>query len=103
MSKLSQLHAELLEQAVEMGYSSLEYAIDVAGCGIDYEKGKLLSPEEAAHNALLREKEELIEKLTACRDDAADLAMGTGTHTDKWAQTALDVDEAINFIEENVK
>lgn len=56
MSKVSQLHAELSEQAAEMGYSSLEYATDVAGCEIDYVKGRLLSPEEAVHNALLKEK-----------------------------------------------
>lgn len=63
MSKMSELHRELSEQAVEMGYSSLEYATDVAGCEIDYEKGRLLPPEEAAHNALLKEKEEIIEDL----------------------------------------
>lgn len=63
MSKMSELYRELSEQAVEMGYSSLEYATDVAGCEIDYEKGRLLPPEEAAHNALLKEKEEIIEDL----------------------------------------
>lgn len=63
MSKMSELHRELSEQAVEMGYSSLEYATDVAGCEIDYVKGRLLPPEEAAHNALLKEKEEIIEDL----------------------------------------
>lgn len=63
MSKMSELHRDLSEQAVEMGYSSLEYATDVAGCEIDYEKGRLLSPEEAAHNALLKEREEIIEDL----------------------------------------
>ena len=60
---MSELYRELSEQAVEMGYSSLEYATDVAGCEIDYEKGRLLPPEEAAHNALLKEKEEIIEDL----------------------------------------
>lgn len=63
MSKMSELHRELLEQAVEMGYSSFEYATDVAGCEIDYVKGRLLPPEEAAHNALLKEKEEIIDDL----------------------------------------
>lgn len=103
MSKMSELYRELSEQAVEMGYSSLEYATDIAGCEIDYVKGKLLSPEEAAHNALLKEREKLIETLTARRDDAADLAMGTGTHTDEWALVALDIDKAIEFIKQEVK
>lgn len=63
MSKMSQLHAELSAQAAEMGYSSLEYATNIAGCEIDYEKGKLLSPEEAAHDSILRERDEIIEDL----------------------------------------
>lgn len=69
MSKMSELHRELSEQAVEMGYSSLEYATDVAGCEIDYEKGKLLSPEEAAHNALLKEREKILGELISVYND----------------------------------
>lgn len=60
MSKMSQLHAELSEQAVDMGYSSLEYATEIAGCEVDYEKGKLIPPEEAAHNSLMEAKEEIL-------------------------------------------
>lgn len=63
MSKMSQLHAELSEQAIDMGYSSLEYATDVAGCEVDYEKGKLIPPEEAAHNSILQERDEIIADL----------------------------------------
>lgn len=63
MSKMSQLHAELSEQAIEMGYSSLEYATDVAGCEVDYEKRKLIPPEEAAHNSILQERDEIIADL----------------------------------------
>lgn len=60
---MSQLHAELSEQAIDMGYSSLEYATEIAGCEVDYEKGKLIPPEEAAHNSILRERDEIIEDL----------------------------------------
>lgn len=102
MSKLSQLHAKLSEQAYDLGYVSLE-AAEAHGCEVDWENQKLISPEEAAHNALLEEREKLIETLIARRDDAADLAMGTGTHTDEWAQTALDIDKAIEFIKQEVK
>lgn len=89
MSKMSELHRELSEQAVEMGYSSLEYATDVAGCEIDYEKGRLLPPEEAAHNALLKEKEEIIEDLKK---------LVTRSEYDKRTKT-----RAIEFIEQEVK
>lgn len=99
---MSQLHAELSEQASELGYESLGEA-EQMGCEVDWENHKLIPPEEAAHNALLKEREKLIETLIARRDDAADLAMGTGTHTDEWAQTALDLDKAIEFIKENCK
>lgn len=102
MSKMSQLHAELSEQAASFGYESLGEA-EQMGCEVDWENQKLIPPEEAAHNALLKEKEKLIETLTARRGDAADLAMGTGTHIGEWAQTALDVDKAIEFIKENCK
>lgn len=102
MSKMSQLHAELSEQAYDLGYVSLE-AAEAHGCEVDWENQKLIPPEEAAHNALLKEREKLIETLAARRDNAADLAMGTGTHTDEWAQTALDIDKAITFIKENCR
>lgn len=102
MSKMSELHRELSEQAYNMGYESLGEA-EQRGCEVDWENQKLIPPEEAAHNVLLKEREKLIETLIARRDDAADLAMGTGTHTDEWAQTALDVDKAIEFIKQEVK
>ena len=103
MSKMSQLHAELSEQAVNMGYSSLEYATEIAGCEVDYEKGKLIPPEEAAHNAQLSERDKIVEELTILRDDAADLAMGTGTHTDEWSKVALLADKVANYIKKEVK
>lgn len=102
MSKMSELHRELSEQAYDMGYESLGEA-EQMGCEVDWENQKLIPPEEAAHNALLKERDELIETLIARRDDAADLAMGTGTHTDEWAQAALDIDKAIEFIKQEVK
>lgn len=45
MSKMSQLHAELSEQAYELGFESLGEA-EQAGYGVDWEKHKILSPEE---------------------------------------------------------
>lgn len=62
MSKMSQLHAELSEQASELGYESLGEA-EQMGCEVDWENQKLIPPEEAAHNSILRERDELIEDL----------------------------------------
>ena len=62
MSKMSQLHAELSEQAAELGYESLGEA-EQMGCEVDWENQKLIPPEEAAHNSILREREEIIEDL----------------------------------------
>lgn len=62
MSKMSQLHAELSEQAAELGYESLGEA-EQMGCEVDWENQKLIPPEEAAHNSILRERDEIIADL----------------------------------------
>ena len=59
MSKMSQLHAELSEQAADLGYESLGEA-EQMGCEVDWEKRKLIPPEEAAHNSIMEEKEEIL-------------------------------------------
>ena len=59
MSKMSQLHAELSEQAYDMGYQSLGEA-EQMGCTVDWENVRLISPEESAHTALLHEKRRVI-------------------------------------------
>ena len=41
MSKMSQLHAELSEQAASLGYETLEQALN-DGYVVDYENGKLI-------------------------------------------------------------
>lgn len=62
MSKMSQLHAELSEQAAHLGYESIGEA-EQMGCEVDWENQKLIPPEEAAHNSILRERDEIIEDL----------------------------------------
>ena len=62
MSKMSQLHAELSEQAADLGYESLGEA-EQMGCEVDWENQRLIPPEEAAHNSILRERDEIIEDL----------------------------------------
>ena len=56
MSKMSQLHAELSEQAYVLGFEDLGEA-EQAGYGVDWENAKLIPPEEAAHEAWAKEKE----------------------------------------------
>lgn len=62
MSKLSQLHAELSEQAAELGFESIEQA-EQAGYEVDYENARLIEPQEAAHEAWLKEREQVLEEL----------------------------------------
>lgn len=65
---MSQLHAMLTEQAYELGYKSLEEALN-DGWVVDYETQILTRKEyekdeqEEAHKAWLKEKEECIRKL----------------------------------------
>lgn len=63
MSKMSQLHAELSEQAAELGFESIEQA-EANGYVIYYEPvAKLIPTEEAAHKDLMLEKEKLLSDL----------------------------------------
>lgn len=65
MSKLSQLHAELSEQAAELGFESIGEA-EQAGYGVDWENAKLIKVEdeqEKAHEAWLEEKQQVLNDL----------------------------------------
>lgn len=65
MSKMSQLHAELSEQAYELGFESLGEA-EQAGYGVDWENHKLIKVEDEqdkAHEAWLKEREEVVTDL----------------------------------------
>lgn len=88
MSKMSQLHAELTEQAAELGFSSIEEA-EANGYEVDYIKGKLLEPLDMAHEDYVRRKEELLEELRDLRDAYAGVE-----------RTESTLNKAINFIKE---
>lgn len=65
MSKISQLHAELSEQAYELGFESLGEA-EQAGYGVDWENAKLIKiddEQEQAHQAWLKERDILCHEL----------------------------------------
>lgn len=59
---MSELHRELSEQAYDMGYQSLGEA-EQMGCEVDWDNVRLLPPEEAAHRAVLQERDEIIKEL----------------------------------------
>ena len=70
MSKMSQLYAELSEQANELGFESLGEA-EQAGYGVDWKNGKLIKVEdelEKAHEAWLKERDELLKRLEKKQD-----------------------------------
>lgn len=62
MSKMSQLHAELSEQAYELGFESIEEAQE-HGYVCDLDNGKLVDGRELAHQAWLEEKDEVLNDL----------------------------------------
>lgn len=73
MSKMSQLHLTLDEQAVELGFEGLGEAL-IKGYDVDYEKGKLVrrgldysetvryltKEQEKAHEAWLKEQQNVL-------------------------------------------
>lgn len=65
MSKLNEYAIELDEQAGEMGFESLQQALQ-AGCEVEYGKdtAELLEPLEAAHRAWEKEKTDVLEGLS---------------------------------------
>lgn len=76
MSKMSQLHLTLDEQAVELGFEGLDEAL-LRGYDVDYEKGKLVrrglgysetveylaKEQDKAHEAWLEEKQQVLNDL----------------------------------------
>lgn len=88
MSKMSQLHAELSEQASQLGFHSIEEA-EINGYEVDYENATLVEGRELAHQNWLKRKEELLEQLRNLRD----AYMGVENTEDVLSKT-------IDFIEE---
>lgn len=88
MSKMSQLHAELSEQASQLGFHNIEEA-EINGYEVDYENATLVEGRELAHQNWLKRKEELLEQLRNLRD----AYMGVENTEDVLSKT-------IDFIEE---
>ena len=96
MSKMSQLHAELSEQANELGYETLEEA-QANGYTINYQEGKLVKYEccdlakeqEKAHEAWEKEKQQVLDELTDVINDG-DL---------DWLEIVPKIEHAMEFVE----
>ena len=94
MSKISQFHMELEEQAHDLGFESLTEAIE-KGYTIDYGNKKLLSLDDVqkiAHEEWLREKEIVL-------GDLKNLLIGMGTAGKNDTTEFEIVRHAIEFIE----
>lgn len=104
MSKMSELHRELSEQAYDLGFLSLEDA-ENHGWRVNYEQAKLEPPvvqpsldemkeQEKAHEAWLKEKHEVLHLLESVKEDIIDLNGGDNNHV------AIDeLNYVIDFIE----
>lgn len=103
MSKMSQLHAELSEQASELGFETIQDAVN-SGYIVDYEKGKLVKrglgysetveylakEQQKAHEAWLKEKACALEGLEDLRKRIPY----------DWTETIDVLDRAIKFVKE---
>ena len=62
MSKMSMIHAELMEQCARLGFQDLGEA-EQAGYGVDWQNAKLIKVEDEqdkAHEAWLKEKNKVL-------------------------------------------
>lgn len=65
MSKMSMIHAELMDQCARLGFQDLGEA-EQAGYGVDWQNAKLIKVEDEqdkAHEAWLKERDEVLEGL----------------------------------------
>lgn len=95
MSKMSQLHAELSEQAYELGYLTLDQAL-ADGYEVDYRTSRLeksVDGREQAHNDWLKRKELILKALNNLYDNYVE-----GSFKVRFEKEVIK--EAIDFIKE---
>lgn len=96
MSKMSMIHAELMEQCARLGFQDLGEA-EQAGYGVDWQNARLIKVEDEqdkAHEAWLKEKHEVLHLLESVKEDIIDLNGGNNNHV------AIDeLDYVIDFLE----
>lgn len=93
MSKMSMLYDELMGQCARLGFQDLGEA-EQAGYGVDWQNAKLIKVEDEqdkAHEAWLKERDEVLEEQRGLHDHLMELGYDT---------LAESVWHAITFIEE---
>lgn len=99
MSKMSMIHAELMEQCARLGFQDLGEA-EQAGYGVDWENGKLIKVEDEqdkAHEAWVVEQRSVMREL----DDLRLSMLGDfGELRCPKLVAAARLERAINFIKE---
>lgn len=96
MSKISQLYAELSQQANELGFESLGEA-EQAGYGVDWENAKLIKVEDEldkAHEAWLKERDEVLSIIESIKEDIVELNNGDNKHV-----AIEELNRVIDFVE----
>lgn len=94
MSKISQLHAELSEQASALGFEDLGEA-EQAGYGVDWQNAKLIKVEdeqEKAHEMWLKERESIGRRLNKLYDKLV--------YLDMREEDLATINDTIEFIKE---
>ena len=89
MSKMSQLHAELTQQAYELGFESISEA-EQAGYSVDWNRGRLVDGRELAHEAWLKERDEVLESIGNAIYHNRKLNSDKGTYEQTVLQRAKD-------------
>lgn len=84
MSKMSQLHAMLTQQAAELGFMSIEEA-EANGYEVDYDKQELVPTDseselDEAHKAWLKERDEVLSIIESVKEDIVELNNGDNEH-----------------------
>ena len=72
MSKIGQVNLELQEQANELGFETVQEALD-NGYEVDYENLILIDPQEAAHKTWLEEKKKILGYIRDIQDMLEDV------------------------------
>lgn len=101
MSKMSELHAELSEQANELGFESLDEAL-ANGYEVDYEEKQLVNPyvlvdkaQEEAHEAWLKKRDEVLSIIESVKEDIVELNDGDNKHV-----AIEELNQVIDFVED---
>ena len=99
MAKMSQIHAELTEQASELGFESIEQA-EARGYTVKYSGNEaFLVPDidkahKGIHEAWLKERDEVLSIIESVKEDIIELNNGDNKHV-----AIEELNRVIDFVE----